>query len=625
MSEIMRALGMRKMVPHSHNVATSLELKKGQIVHGKIKEIHPNQLATIKIGQHELTAKVEVPVEKGQTFLFEVQTNETIPKLKIVQEQKQALDQQVESLLKTLSIQPSKENKQFVRQLLLENVPFKPEVLKEGLKLMNQDPTAESKDMLLYLMKNQIPVSKPVLDAFMHQPIDSQNAEIKALIEVLIQGEQTPEKLALLSKLNESQGLNFDKFQGETMALLNQKYSQQFPGVTFSEHLEVFLTTGQQEQMNNGNLSVFFQLSEALSGTQEALSPFNQSIKSDLSQLEELVNVVATKTDQQITTLDQLSSRINELFNRQLGMEDKTIHLGNRLMNELGEAISKNMISDTDVMKLTRFIKQDPSLINRLTTQLSPNDLTELNQFLSMPSKESLESIISFLKPLLNQQLTTQEQREMVNTIKNFGIDQVLDTKHHFLLDMKYQIHHSGLEYESSIARNEQDATLPLKQLLMSFLNQNTQSTQAEELLQTITKQQVNMLQQDQHFMHLSLTVPTNLTKSGEVYIDIKGQKNKADQLDPDYCRVAFYLDLDHLGETVIDMTIQNRNIQLTIINDDDLKLLMDTFKGPLKEGLKKIDYHLSSVSYRPYQTYSEINESKNRHPVQEKGWDFRA
>lgn len=625
MSEIMRALGMRKMVPHSHNVATSLELKKGQIVHGKIKEIHPNQLATIKIGQHELTAKVEVPVEKGQTFLFEVQTNETIPKLKIVQEQKQALDQQVESLLKTLSIQPSKENKQFVRQLLLENVPFKPEVLKEGLKLMNQDPTAESKDMLLYLMKNQIPVSKPVLDAFMHQPIDSQNAEIKALIEVLIQGEQTPEKLALLSKLNESQGLIFDKFQGETMALLNQKYSQQFPGVTFSEHLEVFLTTGQQEQMNNGNLSVFFQLSEALSGTQEALSPFNQSIKSDLSQLEELVNVVATKTDQQITTLDQLSSRINELFNRQLGIEDKTIHLGNRLMNELGEAISKNMISDTDVMKLTRFIKQDPSLINRLTTQLSPNDLTELNQFLSMPSKESLESIISFLKPLLNQQLTTQEQREMVNTIKNFGIDQVLDTKHHFLLDMKYQIHHSGLEYESSIARNEQDATLPLKQLLMSFLNQNTQSTQAEELLQTITKQQVNMLQQDQHFMHLSLTVPTNLTKSGEVYIDIKGQKNKADQLDPDYCRVAFYLDLDHLGETVIDMTIQNRNIQLTIINDDDLKLLMDTFKGPLKEGLKKIDYHLSSVSYRPYQTYSENNESKNRHPVQEKGWDFRA
>lgn len=49
-----------------------LVLKQGQVFHGKIKQLYPNQMAEIQIGEHRLIAKLETPLKAGDSHYFQV-------------------------------------------------------------------------------------------------------------------------------------------------------------------------------------------------------------------------------------------------------------------------------------------------------------------------------------------------------------------------------------------------------------------------------------------------------------------------------------------------------------------------------------------------------------------------
>lgn len=79
------------------------------------------------------------------------------------------------------------------------------------------------------------------------------------------------------------------------------------------------------------------------------------------------------------------------------------------------------------------------------------------------------------------------------------------------------------------------------------------------------------------------------------------GKKNKDGKLDPDYCRILFYLDLKNLKEVVVDMQVQNRIVTLLIMSDNpELKTIASPLLSNLKEGLQQIRYQLSSVQFKP-------------------------
>lgn len=82
-----------------------------------------------------------------------------------------------------------------------------------------------------------------------------------------------------------------------------------------------------------------------------------------------------------------------------------------------------------------------------------------------------------------------------------------------------------------------------------------------------ITAQQI-LSQENGPIQNLLLTIPLNLgsTKT-DLTLQWSGRKTKEGKIDPDYCRVLFYLELEHLEETVIDMQVQNRIIKVTVIN----------------------------------------------------------
>jgi hypothetical protein len=89
----------------------------------------------------------------------------------------------------------------------------------------------------------------------------------------------------------------------------------------------------------------------------------------------------------------------------------------------------------------------------------------------------------------------------------------------------------------------------------------------AEQILHRITAQQI-LSQENGPIQNLLLTLPLNLrTIQTDLTLQWSRRKTKDGQLDQDYCRVLFYLELERLKETVIDMQVQNRIIKVTVIN----------------------------------------------------------
>ena len=50
----------------------ALTLREGQVFHGTIKQLYPDQMAEIQVGGHKLIAKLEVPLAAGDAHVFQV-------------------------------------------------------------------------------------------------------------------------------------------------------------------------------------------------------------------------------------------------------------------------------------------------------------------------------------------------------------------------------------------------------------------------------------------------------------------------------------------------------------------------------------------------------------------------
>lgn len=96
-----------------------------------------------------------------------------------------------------------------------------------------------------------------------------------------------------------------------------------------------------------------------------------------------------------------------------------------------------------------------------------------------------------------------------------------------------------------------------LKPLLLKLLNEQIPASikeMAEQVLNRITAQQI-LSQENGPIQNLLLTLPINLgSTQTDLTLQWSGRKTKDGKIDPDYCRVLFYLELERLKETVIDM-----------------------------------------------------------------------
>ncbi|GAE43628.1 hypothetical protein [Mesobacillus boroniphilus] len=89
------------------------------------------------------------------------------------------------------------------------------------------------------------------------------------------------------------------------------------------------------------------------------------------------------------------------------------------------------------------------------------------------------------------------------------------------------------------------------------------------------------------------------------------GKKTEDGKIDADFCRVLFYLKLEHLDDVIVDMQVQNRIMSVQIFNENPtLRKMAEEMTPLLKLKLAEIDYHLSSVHFHvPGQSQTGRNQ----------------
>jgi hypothetical protein len=122
----------------------------------------------------------------------------------------------------------------------------------------------------------------------------------------------------------------------------------------------------------------------------------------------------------------------------------------------------------------------------------------------------------------------------------------------------------------------------------------------ADKLLYKLNAQPL-LSQQDSSVLTIVQQFPLFiLGNKSDVSIQWQGKEKKDGTIDSNYCRILFYLELETLKETLIDMQVQNRIISINIWNErEELKDIAAATLPVLKANLEKVDYQLSSVVFK--------------------------
>lgn len=242
------------------------------------------------------------------------------------------------------------------------------------------------------------------------------------------------------------------------------------------------------------------------------------------------------------------------------------------------------------------------SILALQTEELITNNLVKVLEAIQAisPKSNSTVQLETVLRQLTGQFLETASNETMAEPSMNWGNGKEI------MQLLKQTVKVLGLQYEHDISILEKEQTLEgklmaLKPLLIKALeespDQNTKD-KIDQLLTRITGFQLINSEQEGQFQQLLLQLPILLgNHSTDVRFKMMGRKQQNGQIDPDYCRVLFYLELEHLREMLVDVHVQNRIVNIQIYNEyPELNLIIKSVQPLLKEKLENHQYHLSSI-----------------------------
>jgi hypothetical protein len=289
---------------------------------------------------------------------------------------------------------------------------------------------------------------------------------------------------------------------------------------------------------------------------------------------------------------------------------------------QLLELISlKNLPISTDQLKLAAtWIPKQGNLTKELTAlewmieKELPFTKPIFQSLVAVQDSQSfyaqLEKVISFLEQSgMDSSKTLQSLREVISFILKNPTSTELESGKAIQDLLRNLVQSLGLEFEKEVqlwTNTEQDAVDPLqslKPLLMkAMLELGEKGKELEPLLNRLTGMQLISHNSVGPMLQMVLQMPFSFGgHQSDITLQWNGKKTKAGQIDPDFCRILFHLDLQSLEQTVIDMQVQNRVVHLSIINDKkEIEPIVKAFTPMLKEKLESNGYTLSFVKVNP-------------------------
>jgi len=584
-------------------------LRDGQIIRGQILKLYPNHKAMIQIGLKKLVAQLETPLTLGDKYHFQVNVANDIIYLRMLGEKlTEQSAKNSSTLLKQLNLKTTKDNGTFIQSLLSDNVPFNGEQLKKALRVLDQSHDKEhAQQTLKRMLAANLPITKPVFDALTSQGKNQLANQLQQLQQNLTQQVSLPPfEQYVSSYVNQLIGLPSNTTQAVENEVLFDTTTNK---TTFFNALKLIGMI--EPEVNNDEWGTNWKSYLSQSSVSSSLTTGNIE-KHDYF----LLN---NKNGQDIiSAFTKIKTNQESLFD--LGNQWK--HL---FSSRIAQSVqSQSPLSTSEYQQMNRFISHEvlPLLPESQQEQLAKSLKNEPQSFVKL---------IKVMELLQDNQIYRRishflAQIELSNDYNNQSAEQ------RFYQYMKNFANMVGLSYESQVAENmnsQLDNTL--KGLLLQLIHQNQSEApileHSTKILNIINGLQLQSVNEINNILYAHLQFPGDkLGLANEVDLKFEGKK-KNGHIDSDYCRIHFFLDLNHLKETIIDMNVQNRSVTVTVYNDlKELKSMSTPFIGLLKESLESLKYHLSTVLFKPLSSKTDQkNTLKNStYESYTQGMDYR-
>ncbi|SOB92905.1 hypothetical protein SAMN05880501_101568 [Ureibacillus xyleni] len=696
-----------------------LTLKQGQVFHGTVKKLYPDQMAEIQVGGHKLFAKLETPLKAGDSHFFQVTNMNPQAQLKVVTGPMQ--------------------NSQTTQQLL------------QLLESMNLPKSSEMQKILSYFIKNQLPIAKETLvqtESFLKNiPDNAMKQDALAIVQRMVETKMPFTKEIFDGLLNGAKTsgfteelLNFSKLLNEDSSVLPQVKSNIFSslqtiakpfesetsGMILAKALQTIMNQNAESQSRVDSLDL---LKEANILPQNAkvnnwFSQAFQQVKTNKSTGNDLGKLISTAKVEDIPKiLQQLRTFINEGQNQ--GDELPTnIRPNSSIVHDISKILQQLKSFDSnEKQQMTQLInefekapKNDSSLqqfAKQLQAQLG-NDNTiqksianEIVQAIANGTQQNLPRLLDNLKTWLHEQPLTANQKEQIHQLINrfevlpktpqtieifakqlheqlikafseslntFELNEqgyskkdnllsllkpesiinanttfsnlaktATESKQPFIQQMVVQVDDEirasiegksmeyavktilkslGLSYEASLntkPENIQDHIHSLKPQILSLMQDATTSATVREAAESILSR-LNGMQlhsgENGHQHQIVMQIPLHFFgKNTDATVQWNGRMGKNGKIDSNFVRILFYLNMEALEETMVDMQVQNRIVTINVYNENNsLENLAIQLRESLKKGLLEKNYHLSGLTFKTFEkTVPQKAENLNK------------
>ncbi|MBS4177139.1 hypothetical protein [Lederbergia citrea] len=316
--------------------------------------------------------------------------------------------------------------------------------------------------------------------------------------------------------------------------------------------------------------------------------------------------------------IDSVSNKsLQENLLRQLSLpNDKLgLALAGYLMKEHIPLTKEDIHKSVQLLKLTDNLELGLNTLKLMHEKNSPFNEAIFKSLIAAGTEVTTNELIKSLRTSLSFEQTTTHPvaREILSLLQSIEQHTSGPEKQYgrqeALMQIKQAVKYTGLFYERTLLNDslsKDSFQESIKPLLVKFLHE-TQDFQhpksrdfAEQLLYRMNGLQL-LSTQDGPIQQMIYELPINIAgHQTELTMQWSGKKTAEGKINPDFCRIVFYLELEHLKETVIDMQVQNRVVTINIINENNsMKRVAEQLLPLLKSGLKEMDYHLSAVFFK--------------------------
>lgn len=596
-------------------ISKQMPMKEGQVVHGTIKKLYPNQTAEVQIGNQKIIAKLETPLKAGDAHFFQVSKASPEVQLKVVTGPLtggNTIAQQATQLLQAMNLAKTSEMLAVTQFFLKEQLPISKELLVQAEQLLKQLPPGVSIKAALEGIQKLTELKLPLTSSLLETVLSGKSTSgMQSSIESL--------KLAIQQDSTISQPVKNDVLQ--SLQKIAEPFRLPVAGAIVGKQIEIL-------QNQQASISTRLPILQALKET--GILPLAASLSNPtpLSNQPTLPNsagqwmaqlVKASPTDKG-AIVAQLRNWINEQPLLTAGQKEQVQSLMKE--NSPAQPIHNALVKVFAEQSQRAIFREDTNGLTakeHLAAMLGKGQTVEtVNQML-----QQVNTIIKSNANSFTTQLITGAEQAVLNQ---------LDAKA-FEHAMKEVLKSLGFNYEAKLGSESPDlrqVALQLKPQLVELLQNQAISASVRDGAETLVNRMngLQILSGENGPQHqLLMQVPLEfLGKKMDATLEWNGRMKEDGKIDADFARIMFYLKLETLDETVVDMQVQNRIVTITVYNNDpQLQQLANTFKTALKDGLLSVGYTLSGVFTKTFEEQQLASKVQPRGTSKEtQGVDIR-